>query len=61
MMTAAYQHYLEIVDSLRARRALPDWKPEDDRADLAQLLELFEDLSAEERLLANAEGHRSWP
>lgn len=56
-MTPAYQHYLEIVADLRARRATPGWKPEDDRADLAQLLELFEDLSAEERLLAS----ESWP
>ena len=54
MMTSAYQHYLEIVAGLKARRSAPGWKPEDDREDLAQLLELFEDLSAEERMAASA-------
>lgn len=60
-MTEAYRRYLEIVDGLRVRRAIAGWKPEDDRRDLAELFELFEDLSAEERRIANAEGSRSWP
>jgi hypothetical protein len=60
-MTDTYRLYLKLVDGLRARRADVGWEPEDDRAELLVLAELFEKLSPPEQRIANAEGWRSWP
>jgi hypothetical protein len=60
-MTDTYRRYQEVVDSLLVKRAVAGWKPEDDRQDLTQLMDLFELLSDDEKERANAEGLGSWP
>ncbi len=60
-MTDAYRRYQEIVDGLRVKRAVAGWKPEDDRQDLARLMDLWDQLSDDEQETTNAEGSRSWP
>jgi hypothetical protein len=54
-------HYHWILDTLRARRADPDWVAEDDRADLALLEDLYAKLSPSEQECVEAEGWRGWP
>jgi len=61
LLTDAYRCYQEIVDGLLVKRSVAGWEPEDDRQDLAQLMDLFELLSDDEKERANAEGLGSWP
>lgn len=53
--------YRRLVDDLREARRRPGWKPEDDRAALASLDDLYEALTDEERSVVESESGRSWP
>jgi hypothetical protein len=53
--------YQRLLDDMREARRQPGWKPEDDRAALASIEDLYEMLTDEERGVAESEGERSWP
>lgn len=53
--------YQRILDDLREARRQPGWKPEDDRAALASLEDLYGALTDEERSVVERESNRSWP
>jgi len=53
--------YQQLVDDLREARRQPGWKPEDDRAALGSLEDLYETLTDEEREVVERESERSWP
>lgn len=53
--------YERLMDDLREARRQLGWKPEDDRAALASLEDLYEMLTDEERGVVERESERSWP
>lgn len=53
--------YQRILDDLREARRQPGWEPENDRAALASLEDLYEALTDEERGVVERESGRSWP
>jgi hypothetical protein len=55
------QRYTAILDTLREQRRSPTWKAQDDRSLLAELDDLYREMSSEERWEAEEEGYRSWP
>lgn len=58
---AALGSYFEIVDTLREQRRAPDRNKEDDRALLARLEDLYDELSEAGRAEVESQGWRSWP
>ena len=60
-MTDARRLYLVLLADLRDGRTRADWKPEDDRELLAQMMEMFEGMTDDEQEIENANGAASWP
>lgn len=55
------QLYLDILDRLRRQRAKPGWKPQDDRAMLADLDDLYAFLRSHHREHVEKISWRCWP